>query len=216
MHRNLTVLAGLICCGLVTVASLAYAGHDEKSGQTPADEKAKMEAEMQKYMEIGAPGEHHQHIAKFEGTWNAKAKNWMAPDAPPMESEGKSVNTMMLGGRFLMINYTGTMMNMPFEGIGIEGFDKGGQKHTSYWMDNFGTTVMYMEGTCSKDDMSTNMTGTFKDPVTGQTKAYRTVSRWASPTQVVWEMYEKTPDGKEFKNMEITYTKAGEAQKAGY
>jgi hypothetical protein len=219
MHRILAVTVGLCCCVLVA-ASPALAAEAEQTQTKPTaqqqeDAKKQMEAEMQKYAELAAPGEHHKHIAMFSGTWTSKNKMWPAPGAAPVESEGKAVNYMILGGRFLVQSYIGTMMDQPFEGMGIDGYDNVAGKHTSIWIDNFGTMILPFEGTCSKEDKSTTMQAEYKDPMTGKMTKMRTVSRFVSPTECVFEMYSTGPDGKEFKNMEITYTKQAEAKPAG-
>lgn len=211
MHRNSAVAAGLFCLALAAVPAVADDSHDHSKQAADATQQ---EAEMQKYMQLAAPGEHHKHIAAFAGTWTSKNKVWQAPGAPPVESEGKSTNQMVLGGRFLHTTYASTMMGMPFEGMGLDGFDNASGKHLSLWADNFGTMMILFEGTCSKDG-STTMHATYNDPMTGKPTTMRTVSRQLSPTQHVFEMFSPGPDGKEFKNMEITYTKVAEAKQAG-
>ena len=57
------------------------------------------------------------------GTWDTTMKLWMEPGAEPMVSTGTSTNTMILGGRQLKMEYSGTFMDMPFMGIGFTGFD---------------------------------------------------------------------------------------------
>jgi len=217
MRRIVGLAAGLIVASSA-FAPLALADHHEKAGDGHdhgAPGAAMDEAMMKQWTEMAAPGEHHQHIAKFAGAWNYKSKMWMDPSAPPMESEGKSTNEMILGGRFLKQNITGTMMGMPFEGISIDGFDKATGKHTAVWMDNMGTMTMMFEGACSAQDMSTTMTSTYLDPMSGQRTSSKTVSRWKDPGTMVFEMYNLLPDGSEVKTMEVVYTKAMEAKKAG-
>lgn len=212
MRRLVGLAAGLVVASSA-LAPLAFADHHEKAA--PAPGAATDDQMMKQMVEMSAPGEHHQHIAKMAGTWNYKSKMWMDPAAPPVESEGKTTNEMILGGRFLQQHVMGNMSGMPFEGIGIDGYDKGADKHTAVWMDNFGTMMMTFEGTCSKEDMSTTMTSTYRDPMSGQMATSKTVSRWKDPSTLVFEMYNVLPDGKDMKMMEIVYTKAAEAKKAG-
>jgi hypothetical protein len=65
---------------------------------------------------------------------------------------------------------------------------------------------MVSQGDC--DDQGTcTFTGSWNDPVTRQQVNARFTNRWTSPTTEVFEMYGPGPDGKEFKMMEMTYTK---------
>jgi hypothetical protein len=52
------------------------------------------------------------------------------------------------------------------------------------------------------------MKGTYDDPVKGaKDQPFRTVNRFLSNDQRVYEMYEIGKDGKEFKNFEVIYTR---------
>jgi hypothetical protein len=64
-------------------------------------------------------------------------------------------------------------------------------------------------GTCDPDGKIITMTGEASDPMSGKTnQKWRTVLRIESKDKHVFEMYGPGPDGKEFKQMEITYTRA--------
>ena len=45
------------------------------------------------------------------------------------------------------------------------------------------------------------------DPLTKKKQTSRMSSKWTSPTVEIFEMWGPDPKGKEFKMMEITYTK---------
>jgi len=65
---------------------------------------------------------------------------------------------------------------------------------------------MLATGTGDGAGKSFTFTGEFLDPK-GQTRKTKEVLRFESPSRVVAEMYEIGADGKEFKNMEMTYTR---------
>lgn len=217
--RRLIGFAAALVVASSALAPMAFADHHEKTAEATKAAQAAGEmsedAMMKQMAEMAAPNEHHQHLAKMAGSWTYKSKMWMAPDAPPVESEGKATNEMILGGRFLKMHTTGMMMGMPFEGIGIDGYDKASQKHTSIWMDNFGTMTMMFEGTCSAEDMSTTMTSTYQDPMSGQMMTMKTVTKMKDPKTIVFTGYNVLPDGTDMKSMEVVYTKVAEAKRAG-
>ena len=179
-------------------------GKGAQKAQPPmsAEQKAAMEA-MQK---AATPGEFHKFLAKMEGTWKAEVKMWEGPGEPQV-SQGTSVNTMVLGGRYLRQEFKSTMMDMPFEGIGYTGYDNVMKRFQATWMDNMTTAMMV--GTGSLDATGKVMTSimTYSDPQSGKEVVSRSIGRIVDEKTHVFEMYGPGPDGKEIKMMEITYRK---------
>lgn len=167
-----------------------------------ADQKAAMDA----MMKMGAPGEQHKWLATFEGKWNINVKSWMDPSKPPETSTGTCESKMVMGGRFLHQECTGSMMGMPFNGMGITGYDNQKKKYIGTWMDNFGTQIMWSEGTETEPGKAITMTSQMEDPMMGPMQI-REVLRVTNPNQYVFEMYGTAKEGKEAKMMEITYTR---------
>ena len=48
-------------------------------------------------------------------------------------------------------------------------------------------------------------TSTYNDPMTGKSHTTKTIIRYADKDNHTMEMYDKGPDGKEFRMMEIVY-----------
>jgi hypothetical protein len=168
-----------------------------------AEQKAAMEA-MQK---AATPGEYHKFLAKMEGTWKAEVKSYEAPGEPQV-SLGTSVNTMVLGGRYLKQEFKSSFMNMPFEGIGFTGYDNVQKRFQATWMDNMSTAMMYGTGALDASGKVLTSTMTYSDPVTGKEQIARSIGRIVDDKTHVFEMYGPGRDGKEFKMMEITYRKS--------
>lgn len=178
----------------------AQAGGEAGQPQMSAEEKAMMEA----WMKAMTPGPQHQHLAAHTGTWSGTVKLWQAPGAPPEISQASSQRTLGLGGRVLIDHWTGSMMGMPFEGMGMTGYDNAAKRWWSTWSDNFGTGVMISYGNCAEDPtQGCTYSATFFDPTTGQEGKSRSVVSWPTPDQEKMEMFMVGPDGKEFKSMEI-------------
>jgi hypothetical protein len=125
---------------------------------------------------------------------------------PDSEESGTVTRTMILDGRVLVEDMTGTMMGMPFTGHGMTGYDNVTGKYWSTWTDSMSTGMMVSEGTCDAKN-ACSFTGSWNHPITKAPVTARMTSRWTSPTTQVFEMYVPGKDGKEMKNMEITYTK---------
>lgn len=207
--------AVLLVGSLAAYRVLAQDHPDHPKKDSPAGDKAAppagdgMSAEMAAWAKYAAPGGHHQIMAKQAGTWTATCKFWMDPNAPPEESTGTEVSTVILGGRFLKMEYTGTMMGQPFEGFGLAGYDNMTQKHFMIWTDSCGTMAMMSEGTCTDGCKCTTLVGECPNPMDGgKTKRKsRYVTTMVSDTEMHFEMYGDGPDGKEYKCGEITYKK---------
>ena len=188
------------------VAGLVVAGA-WLCGPAMAQDESGMD--MAAIMAAAEPNEHHQRLEEVVGTWKAAGKfyNPMAPDAPPTESNGTATNKMVLGGRFLMTEFEGDFMGMPFKGLGMEGYDNSLERHVATWVDSMGTMIMQSEGECSQNGKVKTLVAEFKDPATGQMTTMRQVTTIQAENKHVFEMFTTLPDGADFKVMEIIYTR---------
>lgn len=199
------ILAGLAL--LVVVAALAV-GADEKAKKTmPAagamDEKAMMEA----WAKLATPGDAHKMLASTVGTWDTTIKSWWQPGAPAMESKGTAENRMVLGGRFLEGRFNGTMMNMPFEGLGYTGYDNYKKQYVSTWMDSMGTGIMTSLGKGDASGKVVTFTGEMDDPMEGKAKPFKNTFTFVDNDHHTFEMWSPGQDGKMAKMMEIHYVR---------
>jgi len=188
----------------------------------PADAKAappagapamdpKKAAEMQKMMEAmqayGALGPEHAKLKSMAGSWDVATKMWMEPGMPAQDIPGKAEMKTILGDHYLMQEFSATMMGQPFTGWAIIGYDNALKKYESIWVDSMGTGMMWAEGTASKDGNTINFTTEATDPMKKKIVKGREVIRFEGDKKHVLEMYGPSMKGKEFKMMEITYTK---------
>jgi len=76
-------------------------------------------------------GKHHALLNRMAGSWDTVTRYWMAPDAEPVESQGKSERRWILGGRFLLAELDGGSLALPFQALGVFGYDAFERKYTS-------------------------------------------------------------------------------------
>lgn len=202
--RKLSVALIIIAVVGMIAAGVAIAGQEK--GQVPQQPQVKPE-EMAAWQKAATPGPHHKHFADMVGAWKAEVKMWMAPGAEPMMSEMKAQCESLFDGRYCAEKIEGVMMGMPFQGMSISGFDNLKGKHTLVWIDNMGTGTIYSEGDCSDSCRVETHQYVQKDPMTGKDMKVKMVSRLIDKNKWVLESYMVGEDGKEFKNMEITYTR---------
>ncbi len=162
---------------------------------------------MKKWQEYMTPGDMQKMLAKCTGIWKSKTTFWMTPGSEAQTSEATSTGEMILGGRYLMTKVSGNMWGMPFEGISIEGYDNAAKVFMSTWIDNMGTGIMYMTGKWDEANKQINYSGKMVDPMTSNWIDIREVVSFNTDGTTKMEMYCPGPDGKEFKNMELTSTK---------
>ena len=186
---------------IVCMAFVFLAG---KNALAQSADSADMMANWIKYM---TPGEEHKLMASWDGTWNGEITMWMAPGAPPSKSTGTQTSKMILDGRYQQSWYEGNFEGMPFQGFSIVGYDNAKKKFVSTWIDNMGTGMMTAEGEYDKTSNSIEFTGTMIDPMTGKDCDFREIFKIINNDTQTMEMFIPGPDGKEYKSMEIKYTR---------
>lgn len=196
-----------------TVAPVKVAKPSAPPAQAPSE--ASMAAMMEACMKAGTPGKMHEYLAKGAGTWEGTMKHWMQPGTPAMESKCTSTITSVMGGRFSRCESEADMQGMPFQGFGIYGYDNVSEKFQMTWIDNMSTCVMTGTGVLSDDGKTLTWTMNYSDPMTKKPAVMREVDRRIDDTHTSLEMYGPDLTGKEFKMMEINFTrKAGSAAPA--
>ena len=194
---------GTVLAVFTGVAAAALAQDQSKTAAPSADEKAAMDA----MMKAATPGEPHKKLATMAGTFEVKTKMWMQPGAPPQESTGTSENKMVLGGRYLEQSYNGTMMGQPFSGMGMTAYDNVTKKYIGTWADTMTPGLMISTGSAGSTPNTIKMTGSLADPVTGKKMAVSEKVTITDADHHTLEMWGPGPDGKNFKMMEIVYTR---------
>lgn len=174
------------------------------SATTSNSSQEEMMKSWQAYM---TPGAEHKMLSRTDGTWNGVVTTWMMPGQPPMVNKCVTECHMIMGGRYQEMVSKGDMMGMPFEGRGIIGFDNEEKMFVSSWIDNFGTGMMHMKGKWDEKTNSITMTGMMMDPMSKKEQKMREVHTMTDNDHMTVEMFSPGPDGKEFRSMEIVYTR---------
>jgi len=191
---------------LALFAQMPASGMQEakkQASQPPMDEKAAMEM-MQK---LATPGEAHKKLDVLVGTWKAKNTMWTNPSKPPAVSEGVSEHKWALGGRFVEQHFEGNFMGMPFSGVGYTGYDNYKKKYVGIWMDTFGTSIMNTTGSFDAAGKVLSASGRVDDFTTGKVVTIREKLTIVSKDEVKMDMFGPDPEGKEYRMMEIVYTR---------
>ena len=153
---------------------------------------------------VPQPGPEHALLKGDEGVWDATIEIITPPGTQgPPPSKGTETNSLM-GGMWLITDFTSDMMGTPFAGHGMLGWDSNKKKYVSVWTDNMSPGLM--AGEFSYDAGKKTMTGYMEGPdMTGKLVKTTSVTEWKDPDTRVFTMYAPGPDGKETPGLRITY-----------
>lgn len=186
-----------------------------KPAAAPAGDNKPNDAQMMAtMMELAKPGENHKRLQEMVGTWAYSVKWWMNPEAAPVESTGTTVSRPAMDGRYVISEHSGkmqmpgeggNMMDVPFKGMAIEGYDNVKKKFVSTWIDNMGTGIMLSEGTYDPASKTLTYSADY-EPMPGMKTKARQVVKITDKDHHTMEYFEDR-GGKEVKVMEITYAR---------
>jgi hypothetical protein len=180
-----------------------YSKHTEE----PKDNSTDTEAQVDNWVQYAMPGQHHRLLEKMAGQWNMTVRYRMNSQAPVVESVGTCERTWILGKRFLLEEFDGGSLGLPFKGLAIYGYDGFVKKYTCVWLDTMSTAITSNLGTCVDGCAQINFVGRHGDPWTGTMRPSRGVTRFVDANRHVLELHEPDGSGKEFKILEIVYTR---------
>lgn len=103
--------------------------------------------------QVTQPEKQHAWLAQMAGEYKTKVSGMMG------ESEGTSRTESAMGGFWNVTHFHGTMMNQPFEGMEILGFDPEKDKFVSVWVDSMTPKITALEGTYDIDSKTLTMRG---------------------------------------------------------
>lgn len=161
---------------------------------------------MKKWMDYSTPGDMQALLAKSEGNWDVAISMWMAPGQDPMKAIATSEVKMMLGGRYAQMNNKGSFNGMPYEGVGIIGYDNAKKTFQSTWMDNMGTGITPMSGNYDAATKTLTLSGKMYEPMSGKDIDMRQTITYVDDTHETIDMYHDE-NGSSTKVMEMMLTK---------
>ena len=163
--------------------------------------------DMAALVAAGTPGEQHQWLAEGAGSWDGKGSMWGAPGGEPVPFECTLTITPIMDGRYLRSEMSGEMPGMGvFTGQGVVGYDNVAGKFVGNWIDNQSTGIANGEGARRGDTLT--WTFSYHCPITRKPTVLRQVERIVDANTRTMVMHgTDAKSGKEFKMMELTYTR---------
>lgn len=177
---------------------LAEEGNDP--GLQPENEQTANDA----WQRATTPNENHKLLGIFVGDWTYNFRSWSSPGAKPQESSGTAQNRWAMGERYLIQQTRSNGEKKPFEGLGITGFDNISNQYVSTWVDNTSSGLMKATATFDPKTNTFNESGT----IPGQKgEPFRAEWKIIDASHYRYTMYLPTQSHKEFKSLEVTYTR---------
>ena len=182
----------LAAVGLVSLYSISTASQDEGATAEAAMPMAKPTAE-------------HAGLKADVGVWDAK----LTVHSPMGEMESQGVETnRMLGEFWVLSDFEGNVMGMPFNGQATIGYDPNKKMYVGTWIDSMNTALTLMEGTADADGNIT-MKSQQMDAMTGAMQNVESVAKRQDEDHRTYESFVVGDDGKKTLMMTIAYTRKG-------
>ena len=205
--KKSTTFALTICLLAAAMCAAAPALAAQPAAKPKAPPAMNEQAAMETYMKAAAPGPVHEEMGKMSGKWKLDVTFWFSPGAPPQKSSADAEFKMVMGGRYLQQDVHGEMGGQPFEGLGIEGYDNVTKERFGTWFDNMSTGEMTTRGQCAAGAKTCTLKGMVSDAMAGKKVPIREVVTKIDDGHMKFETYGLDASGKEFKTMEIMYTR---------
>lgn len=151
----------------------------------------------------------HGQLQAMVGNWEGITQTWFEPGVLADESPMRGAFKPILGGRFLLHEYQGSLDGKPFEGLAIYGFDIPNNAFQVAWIDSFhmGTGIMLSEGAPAETGFS--VVGQYSVPEYPQPWNWRTTAELKDKNTLIITAYNISPEGQEDKATETVYRRVG-------
>jgi hypothetical protein len=162
-------------------------------------------------LKLTMPGPEHERLAGCTGTWEVAVK--MGAGAGAIQYHGTANSRMIVGGRFLQIDYLAESKGGRTEGVFHVGYDPRHKHFALIAMDSFGPYFVTSQGKQDEATGKIRMLDADDDPhmkTMGYTKEFIHILDIRSPDEFaieVWFIDTRTPARREFKYMDYSFTR---------
>lgn len=156
---------------------------------------------------VPKPGPEHEILKLDAGTWTGNVELVPAPGAPPMNATVVETSTIGCGGTCLITDAKGSELlpGVPFVGHGVMTWDPVKKAYVGSWADNLMVGLARSETTY--DPKTKKHSGWTEGLEEGKVTKSRVVVEYPTPTTRIMTSFTAGPDGKEFQQLKISYTR---------
>ncbi len=149
-------------------------------------------------------GPHHQ-LASLAGEWAGNTKTWFEPDNLADDSKVNGLITVILDGRFIKHEYTGSFGGKPLEGFCVYGYHLASGKIQSSWIDSVHTSLEIMFGEGTITDEGIEYTSSYFAGDDQPRWKWRTTVQLSGTDELIIIAFNISPEGVENKAQETIY-----------
>ncbi len=193
---------------IATVVAVLFVTAAAFAADAPPQMSPQQKTTMERMTRAATPGAQHAMLARMAGEWTCAVRMQMDPSQPAQKSQSTATITALMDGRYIQEVDSGQMNGMPFNGMGLYGFDNVTGRYVSSWIDNMGTGIMTSVGTPDASGKVITWTASMNDPATGKPAKARMVTTITDDDHHTLEMFGVAPGTKkEMKMMTIEYAR---------
>jgi len=155
------------------------------------------------------PGKGQKFLSQHCGSWSWTSTAKTSPGGESKTYTGEMKSNMSFDGRYKFESIEGDRNQGPhrFEALNITGYDNKRKVFVSSWIDNTMTSIFTAEGVPNDDWTEINWVQDRTNQMTGEIDKLRVVESFHSPGKFSITEYWPGPDGKEFKAVEIQFSR---------
>lgn len=162
-----------------------------------------------RWMAFSRPGAAHRELERLLGDWETTTAIWLEPGGEPYAvSRGTASHTWLEQGRWLALESSGTLMEIPHHGFGMLGYDNFKKKYVASFVDNVTTSMITMEGSWDEAGAVLRLFGTVDEPLTEEhDRAVEYAFEATGPDSLTLRVFD-LPRGAASKVMETSFRRA--------
>ena len=161
---------------------------------------------LQQWMASAAPVAQHVQLQQMAGRWRIHQRDWRSSQTPWNDATGIATWRPVLGGRFIEQELVTTLGGHPYHGLGLIGFDREAGKYVGAWMDDFGTSLLPLEGSWDAASRTLNLKG-YVGPQADPHMQWSMKQIWRDKNHVTVEWWGPSATGAPMKHVEVDYTR---------